>query len=368
MHTVRRYSSGCGYPRRARGAALITALFVVTLSALLVSGLLWRQQIQIRRIENQQMMMQAQWVQRGALDWTRFILRAAADTSPIDYLGGIWAVPIAQTRLSDLLGRAGAAGDAYEQDTYLSGSIEDAQAKFNLRNLVKTPRPGQLELNLEQLANFGRLLAILNLNPELAKATALQLRASLVNSRQGLQSEGTSKLQRPAGRENIESQADNSSFAADSDTSSFEGGVNSQWLSINSVEALLDVPGFNADMVAQLKPFVTVLPQPSAVNVNTASAEVLAAMIPGLDVPNAQMLLTLREQVFFVNTGDFTNRVRAIAGSQLEFDTSQFDVKTDFFVIHGHVQHNRALLLRDVLVYRHRLTRSTRIISMRDAV
>ncbi|BBO58954.1 type II secretion system minor pseudopilin GspK [Mycoavidus sp. B2-EB] len=363
MRTIRRYSSGYNDPRRARGAALITALFVVTLSALLVSGLLWRQQIQIRRIENQQMMMQAQWVQRGALDWTRFILRAAADTSPIDYLGGIWAVPIAQTRLSDLLGRAGAAGDAYEQDTYLSGSIEDAQAKFNLRNLISTPRPGKLELNLVQVANFERLLAILNLRPELAKATALQLRASLMNSRQTLQSGANSKLQDAAGSEKVEGQAENPSFAANS-----EGGLNSQGLAINSVEALLDVPGFSADMVAQLKPFVTVLPQPSAVNVNTVSAEVLAAMIPGLEVPNAQMLLTLREQVFFVNTGDFTNRLRTITGSQLEFDTSQFDVRTDFFVIHGQVQHNRARLLRDVLVYRHRLTRSTRIISMRDAV
>lgn len=36
--------------RRQRGAAIITALLVVALSAILVSGMLWRQQVQIRRI------------------------------------------------------------------------------------------------------------------------------------------------------------------------------------------------------------------------------------------------------------------------------------------------------------------------------
>ena len=330
-----------GRLKRVRGAAMITALFVVTLAAMLVSGLLWRQQIQIRRIENQQMILQAQWVQRGALDWTRFILRAAADTSPIDYLGGIWAVPIAQTRLSDLLGRAGIAGAADAPETYLSGSIEDAQAKFNLRNLVKMPRPGHLVLDLVQIASFARLLAILNLKPELAEVVALQLRASLMHSGRAI-----SKLKISAASDNLESQA----------------------LPVNSVAGLLDIPGFTADIVEQLKPFVTVLPQPTKVNVNTVSAEVLAAMIPGFDVAKAHMLLALREQVFFVNTGDFKNRLRAIAGLRLEFETSQFDVKTNFFVIHGHVQYDRALLLRDVLVYRHSSTHSTRIISMRDAL
>ncbi|UUM21612.1 type II secretion system minor pseudopilin GspK [Mycoavidus sp. SF9855] len=350
MRTALLYSSGYVGLNRVRGAAMITALFVVTLSAMLVSGLLWRQQIQIRRIENQQMILQAQWVQRGALDWTRFILRAAADTSPIDYLGGIWAVPIAQTRLSDLLGRAGAAGEAYGQDTYLSGSIEDAQAKFNLRNLVKMPRSGQLVLDVVQIASFERLLAILNLKPELAKVVALQLRASLMHAGQLFPERANPKLKISAGSDNLESQAED------------------QLLPVNSVAGLLDIPGFTAEIVEQLKPFVTVLPQPTTVNVNTVSAEVLASMIPGFDVAKAQMLLALREQVFFVNTGDFTNRLRTIAGSQLEFDTSQFDVKTNFFVIHGHVQYDRALLLRDVLVYRHSSTHSTRIISMRDAI
>ncbi|KIX51038.1 general secretion pathway protein GspK, partial [Burkholderia pseudomallei] len=84
---------------RERGVAIINALLVVALSAILVSGMLWRQQVQVRRIENQRLLAQAQWVARGALDWTRMVLRSEGDTAPgITYLGGIWAVPIAKTK------------------------------------------------------------------------------------------------------------------------------------------------------------------------------------------------------------------------------------------------------------------------------
>ena len=106
----RRFSSSSRPPSRAReqGAAIISALLVVALSAILVSGMLWRQQVQIRRIENQRLLSQAQWVARGALDWTRLILRSEGDTSAgITYLGGLWGVPIAKTRLSDFLGQIG---------------------------------------------------------------------------------------------------------------------------------------------------------------------------------------------------------------------------------------------------------------------
>src|SRR6201996_7850649 len=165
------------------GVAIISALLVVALSAILVSGMLWRQQVQIRRIENQRLLSQAQWVSRGALDWTRLILRSEGDTSAgITYLGGLWGVPIAKTRLSDFLGQIGEVRAEQGQAPNLSGSIEDAQAKFNLRNLVSSPAPGVLQLNTEQIAAYQRLLVSLGANSQLAKATALQVRNSLGQS------------------------------------------------------------------------------------------------------------------------------------------------------------------------------------------
>jgi general secretion pathway protein K len=181
--------------RRDAGVAIISALLVVALSAILVAGILWRQQVQVRRIENQRLLAQAQWVSRGALDWTRLILRSEGDTSAgITYLGGIWGVPIARTRLSDFLGKIGDARAADAADTYLSGSIEDAQAKFNLRNLVSSSVPGSLQVNGPQLEVYVRLLGILGLNGQLAKSTALAMRSSLAHSITRFQSTAASAI------------------------------------------------------------------------------------------------------------------------------------------------------------------------------
>src|SRR5258706_14169630 len=178
---------------KTSGAAIISALLVVALSAILVSGMLWRQQVQVRRIENQRLLAQAQWVSRGALDWTRLILRSEGDTSAgITYLGGIWGVPIAKTRLSDFLGQIGEVRAEQGAETYLSGSIEDAQAKFNLRNLVSSAAPGALQLNIEQIQSFQRLLALLGINGQLAKNTAVQMRAGLAQSATRFQTPTTS--------------------------------------------------------------------------------------------------------------------------------------------------------------------------------
>ena len=124
-----------GPSRRQRGAAIISALLVVTLSAILVAGVLWRQQVQIRRIQNQRLLSQAQWVARGAVDWTRLILRSEADTAPtVTYLGGIWAVPIAKTRLSDFLGKSGQGDAAEGAQTYISGSIEKSRSPATIES------------------------------------------------------------------------------------------------------------------------------------------------------------------------------------------------------------------------------------------
>ncbi|BCF98905.1 hypothetical protein PPGU19_034740 [Paraburkholderia sp. PGU19] len=180
---IKRFRPARSKPAAQRGAAIISALLVVALSAILVSGMLWREQVQIRRIENQRLLAQAQWVSRGALDWTRLILRSEGDTSAgITYLGGVWGVPIARTRLSDFLGQIGEVRAQEGGATYISGSIEDAQAKFNLRNLVSTAVPGALTLNIQQIQSFQRLLQLLGINGQLAKNTALQLRAGLRQS------------------------------------------------------------------------------------------------------------------------------------------------------------------------------------------
>ncbi|UVE67096.1 type II secretion system minor pseudopilin GspK [Burkholderia pyrrocinia] len=350
---------------RQRGAAIITALLVVALSAILVSGMLWRQQVQIRRIENQRVIAQAQWVARGALDWTRMILRSEGDTAPgITYLGGIWGVPIAKTKLSDFLGRIGAPNDNGGEDTYISGSIEDAQAKFNLRNLVSSPAPGVLQLNVTQLQAFQRLLTTLGYDGAFAKRIALQVRAGLMHSATRFQMPtlpgGGNAATAPVPGGDMQT----GGFTDDPGLSGGDRGPAP--LMMTSVDSLLDVEGVTPEMVARLRPFVTVLPTTTPVNMNTAPAEVIAALVPGMSVSSAQALVSRRETVFFRNVGDVQLALRGAGAPNMTTDASLVDVNSSYFIVHGRIQHERAEVDRTSLVYRDPTTHSTRVVRIRD--
>jgi general secretion pathway protein K len=353
---------------RESGAAIISALLVVALSAILVSGILWRQQVQVRRIENQRLLAQAQWVGRGALDWTRLILRSEGDTSAgITYLGGIWGVPIAKTRLSDFLGKIGEVRSAEGADTYLSGSIEDAQAKFNLRNLVSTTAPGALQVNLQAVESFQRLLGILGLNSQLAKNVALQMRASLAHSATRFQSSNPTSAVTPASQPvAVGGAVGGGEFTDNPGLSDSNDNAGIAPLQMTSVDSLLDVPGFTPEIVQRLRPFVTILPTVTAVNMNTAPAEVIAAIVPGMNVSSAQALVARRETVFFHNVADVQLALGGAGVQNLGVDTSDMDVNSSYFIVHGRVQHERAEVDRTTLVYRDALTHTTRIVRERD--
>ncbi|WP_094778921.1 type II secretion system minor pseudopilin GspK [Paraburkholderia ribeironis] len=348
---------------RQRGAAIISALLVVTLSAILVSCILWRQQVQVRRIESQRLLAQAQWVARGALDWTRLILRSEGDTSAgITYLGGLWGEPIEKTRLSDFLGQIGEVRAEQGAATYLSGSIEDAQSRFNLRNLVASPAPGVTQISAEQMAAYQRLLVSLGLSGQLAKVTALHVRAGLSQSATRFQT-GTSISSSPqvggggmtggnfTNQPGIEDSEDNVAVAP---------------LLMTGVDSLLDIPGYTPEIVAKLRPFVTVLPTVTAINMNTASAEVIAAVVPGMTVSQAQALVARRQTVFFRNSGDVQLALTAAGVQSASIDPNQFDVNSSYFLVHGSVQHERAEVDRTALVYRDPLTHTTRIVRVQD--
>jgi general secretion pathway protein K len=349
---------------RARGAAIITALFVVAMSALLVSGLLWRQQVQIRRIENQRQLAQGQWVVRGAIDWTRLVLRASGDTAPVDYLGGVWAVPVAETRLSDFLGRFGGSGGGGEA-TWLSGSVEDAQAKFNLRNLIGgSGTPGDLAPNLAQIQGFQRLLGALGMNSQLAGAAANRIRASL---REVAAREMRALAGGPANGGSGNS-GGGGAFTDSPGLADTDDNADARPLPMMlSIDSLRDVPGFTPAVVERLRPFVTLLPVPTPVNIDTAPAEVFVALIPQLSLAQAQVIVAERQRAFFLNQADFQNRLKKL-GEQLNPDSDEMAVKTSFFILHGRVRHDRVELAVDTLIYRDAATNSTRVVAVQDAI
>ena len=69
---------------RQRGAAIVTALLVVTLASIVVSGLFWREHVAVRSVENRLALAQSRWIERAALAWAQVILRADMRTGPVD--------------------------------------------------------------------------------------------------------------------------------------------------------------------------------------------------------------------------------------------------------------------------------------------
>lgn len=247
--------------RRQRGAAVVTALLIVALAVVVVSGMLWRQQVQIRSIENQRLVAQAAWIERAAVDWSRLILRDDQRRSRVDYLGEPWSVPVAETRLSDFLG-AGVSTDQSGETSFVSGRILDAQARFNLTNLYAWQADGAgraANIDVQWQTAYRRLLQTLGLDAGLAEPTAQYfLRAA-----RGVPTNGQPAPRPP-----------------------------------DSADDLLAIPGYTPAMVAVLEPFVTVLPERTAVNANTADAEVLSAVIDKLPVDRARTGAPARPLVF----------------------------------------------------------------------
>ena len=140
-----------GRHARQRGAALLTAMIIVTLVATLASSMVWQQWRAVQVETAERARAQSAWILTGALDWARLILREDARSGGADHLGEPWAVPLAEARLSTFLAAdSDNADDAPE--AFLSGSIADAQARYNLRNLIDQNKVVQAELQvLERL-------------------------------------------------------------------------------------------------------------------------------------------------------------------------------------------------------------------------
>jgi general secretion pathway protein K len=281
--------------RAGRGAAIVMAMLVVAATAALVSGVFWRQSVVARQAENELAYAQAKWLIRGAVDWAGVILREDARASTLDHLAEPWAVALAETHLNQDDGR---------DPVYISGSIRDEQARLNLRNLA-----GPQGLNARELAALRRLLALLGASENLAGPIAERVLAAMP----------------PA-----------------------EGREQSV-VGLSAVDDLLGLAGMTPALVERLRPFVTVLPQPTAINVNTADPVVLAARFENLALADAQRLVASRARAHFTDLGDALNRIPDL---KLAAGDGELAVGTQYFVVDGAVSYRRARLHAQALLRR----------------
>jgi general secretion pathway protein K len=248
---------------KQRGVAIVLAISVVAVAAVLASAIAVTLSTWSRQRELAAHHAQAQAVIRAGVDWARSVLSDDRRLGSVDHLGEAWALRLAPIPVDN---------------GQLAGFIEDQQGAFNLNNVVKDGK-----VNLAQLDCFRRLLSILALPTTLAGA--------LVDW-----------------------------IDADSEAQSSEGAEDPYYLAMKppylaanrpliDVAELALVRGFDADVVARLRPFVTALPGFTAVNVNTATPEVLAALVDGLTLDAARQLVAQRDRIYFVDNADFAARL-----------------------------------------------------------
>jgi general secretion pathway protein K len=289
------------------------AMITVALVATLAAAALWRQWRGIEVESAERTRVQSAWLLTGALDWARVMLRGdlyedRKSGQPVDHLGEPWAVPLAESRLSDFLSAGGAGASDLERDAFLSGQITDLQSRLNVLNLA-APDASTQEAALQR---FQRLFQTLGLPT--GQLAALQ--RSLICA--------YAKMY-PS-----QFQAAGAGCTARGDASLLPQRVEQlTWL------------GLDPATVARLSPYVTVLPGPgpgsvTPVNLNTASSVVISAALPGLDAAQAERLVTLRQSAYFKNPADALRR-GDIASAGIT-DMSWVDVKSDFFEVRGRLR------------------------------
>jgi general secretion pathway protein K len=107
--------------------------------------------------------------------------------------------------------------------------------------------------------------------------------------------------------------------------------------------------GLSAATVSRLQPYVTVLPVPTPVNLNTASAEVVYACVEAFELADANRLLRSRNTAHLTSIAD-ASRAGGVATAQ--FNEAQHSVATRFFEVRGKLQVEQTTVQEQSVVQR----------------
>lgn len=281
-----------------RGAALLAAMLTVTLVATFSATALWQQWRHVEVESAERSRQQTAWLLTGALDWARLILREDARSGTIDHLAEPWAVPLQEARLSSFLAvdTSNNSDEADAPQAFLSGLIIDQQSRLNITNLVVGN-----QLSKPDVLAFGKLFEWLGLPPAELLTLANNLRLAL----------DTKAAAAPLLPQRVEQLP---------------------WL------------GLSAHSLNLLKPYITLLPDRTPVNINTASAPVIYARIATFEMSDAQRLVTERERSQFRTLADADKAAAALP--------DQLSVSSRFFEVRGRLRNDQTLVQERSLLQR----------------
>ena len=284
--------------RRESGIALLTAILVVAVAASAAAMMLSQQSAMLDQTMLVASRAQAEQYAAAGLDWARGVLAQDGRASQADSLEEGWAEPIVGLPV---------------ERAVVAGAIADEQGKFNLNNLVDRGRRSESDVLL-----FRNLLASLNLSGELAEPV-------------------------------VEWMLPNGS---DAFYLSLPRPYRSARGPISQVDELYRIRGFDAATVARLRPYVTALPDRTAINGNTANERVLAAAFPSAG-EKVTALVAERARKPFDTRQAWTERL----GKDNLVAVNDFDVRSAWFSVLVRVQQDDVLLGTEALVRREEISK-----------
>jgi general secretion pathway protein K len=284
-----------------QGLALITAVLVVAIVATVATTLAIGEQVWFRQAQNINNRAQAESLRRGALNYAAILL--TRDDAKIDHLGELWAKPLPPLPV---------------EDGMIAFAVSDAQGRFNLNNLVQKGAP-----NKESIDMFQRLLTSLGIDPVLSGALLDWL-------------DSNTTVDYPGGAEDIEYLALPQPYRSANQP-------------LQSVDELRLVKGFSAKVVEQLRPYVTALPVPTTVNVNTAPDQVLAALCTNLPAAALQPVLDNRVSKPFTDAAQFITQVPSCTPAP---PPSLYGINTGYFLVTIDIRYGRLLRRTEALIER----------------
>lgn len=303
MHDTKRTQSN----QAQRGAALITALLIVTIATAVSIAISTKLQLDIRRTANMITQDQADFYLYAAERWSQRILAEDVKDNNTDSLKDNWAVKIPPLPVD---------GGS------IQGEITDLHACININAIYNSKGVSQLDLN-----RFKTLLNTLEIETDMSQALIDWL-------------------------------------DPDADTTNPDGGEDGYYLNLEkpyrtanqhlkSISELRLIKGFeDAKILDRLLPYVCAFDSGEVdipLNVNTASAEVLQSISPDLDETIAKKALLRRETDPFKDINDFTQYTGI---GQLNSSQSKLSVTSQFFQLRSQAIIGNANKVMYSVIYR----------------
>lgn len=264
---------------KQRGVALIMAIVLVALATVLAVRIGTRAALDLRRTAGLVALDQGWHVALGAEAWAAEVLREDIDDSETDHLGEAWAQPLPPLPV-----------DGGE----VRGALEDMQGRFNLNNLVNSDR----EPDEESIVRFEHLLVLVGAQPRWARIMADWLDADTL-----------------AG---IPEGAEDSTYLSQNPPYRTANGL------VTTTTEMMALPGMTRDEFERIRPFVAALPVGTRINLCTAKAPVLAALVEGgTDFGDADLLAANRRDGCFPTSDDVHRTVGDDKWQQLEDKVSE---------------------------------------------